>query len=45
MFCTSSREYTIVGDTNCGGRGYDRENFREIDTGPTSTSFKLTLVP
>jgi uncharacterized membrane protein len=44
-FCTSSREYTIHGDTNCRGRGYDREDFREIDTGATSKSFTLTLVP
>jgi len=45
MFCTTTTEYTIVGDTNCRGRGYDRESFREIDTGPTSTDYTLTLVP
>ena len=45
MFCTSTVEYTIVGDKNCGGRGYDRESFREIDTGANHTSYTLTLVP
>ena len=44
-FCTTSREYTIVGDENCRGRGYDRESFTEIDTGSSATSFTLTLVP
>lgn len=45
LFCTTPAEYTIVGDNNCGARGYDRESFREIDTGPSATSYTLTLIP
>lgn len=30
MFCTSDDVFTIVGDTNCESRGYDREGFNEI---------------
>ncbi len=30
MFCTSRSVFTIVGDTNCAARGYDREGFNEI---------------
>ena len=43
-FCTTPEAYTIVGDENCDGRGYDRESFREIDTGETSKEFTYTLV-
>jgi len=43
-FCTSPNEYTIVGDTNCEERDYEREDFAEIDTGPTAKSFVFTLV-
>ena len=43
FFCTTPSEYTIYGDTNCRGRGYDREDFVEIDTGTTSTRFRYTL--
>lgn len=32
-FCTSPRVFTIVGDTDCGARGYDRHPFNELDTG------------
>jgi uncharacterized membrane protein len=45
FFCTSETEYTIVGDTECEERGYSREDFREIDTGATATSFTFTLTP
>ena len=45
MFCTTPAEYTIIGDGNCRGRGYDRENFSQIDTGSTSTNYTLNLVP
>jgi len=44
LFCTSPKEYTIVGDDNCQSRGYDRESFREIDTGETYKDYTLTLV-
>lgn len=30
MFCTSDEEFTIVGDTDCEARGYDREGFEEV---------------
>ncbi|MBV7409367.1 DUF1036 domain-containing protein [Maritimibacter sp. DP1N21-5] len=30
MFCTIDEEFTIVGDTDCDARGYDREEFVEI---------------
>jgi uncharacterized membrane protein len=45
FFCTSPQEYTIVGDKDCEARGYDREDFAEIDTGGTEAGFTLTLVP
>lgn len=41
-FCTSQQVFTIVGDEDCKARGYDRSEFRQIDTGQ-STSFTLTL--
>ena len=44
FFCTTPEAYTIVGDTDCEARGYDREAFREIDAGPTSRSYTYTLV-
>jgi len=43
MFCTSAEEYTIVGDSECEERGYKREGFAQIDTGPTGTYFVFTL--
>ncbi|MFN3144032.1 MAG: DUF1036 domain-containing protein [Paracoccaceae bacterium] len=42
-FCTSPDAYTIVGDANCRARGYDEEEFAEIDV-EDYTSFTLTLV-
>ncbi len=44
-FCTDPGEYTIIGDTDCEARGYETEDFREIDTGETATEFIFTLVP
>jgi len=44
IFCTRPDEFTIVGDTDCENRGYERAEFREIDTGETAKSFTLTLV-
>lgn len=43
-FCTSPQVYTIVGDKDCEDRGYEREDFAEIDTGATAKSFVFTLV-
>lgn len=42
MFCTSDEVFTIVGDDDCGPRGYDREGFNEIET-DGSSSFTMTL--
>ncbi len=36
MFCTSDEEFTIVGDTDCEARGYDRER--------TATARRLRLI-
>ncbi len=44
FFCTTPSEYTIVGDTDCESRGYDREDFYEIDTGGDEGMFTFTLV-
>ena len=33
FFCTSSKAFTIVDDTDCQARGYDRHPFLELDTG------------
>ena len=43
FFCTTAEAYTIVGDTNCEARGYEQEDFREIDTGPTATDYPFTI--
>lgn len=45
MFCTVDDAFTIVGDQDCAGRGYEEVAFREVDTGPSATSFTLTLSP
>ena len=44
MFCTSPREFTIQGDTNCNVRGYDRVGFNQLDVGD-ATDFTLHLAP
>ena len=44
-FCTTPSEYTIYGDEGCNQRGFDRESFREVDTGSTATDYTLTLIP
>ncbi len=41
-FCTSPDVFTIVGDKDCKARGYERHEFRQIDTGD-ATSFILNL--
>lgn len=43
MFCTSNALFDIVGDTDCGDRGFDATDFREIDTGTTAVSYQLRL--
>lgn len=42
-FCTSRKAFTIQGDEDCEGRGYDKQQFRKIDTGKTAKHFTLTL--
>ena len=42
-FCTTPSEYTIYGDTDCIERGYDREDFYEIDTGAKAKEYTFTL--
>lgn len=42
-FCTEDGVFTIWGGENCAERGYDRLNFRLIDTGATATAFTFTL--
>ncbi|MEM1387951.1 MAG: DUF1036 domain-containing protein [Pseudomonadota bacterium] len=43
-FCTVPREFEIIGDTNCEARGYEAEEFAEIDTGASASDFTFTLV-
>ncbi|MEE4296077.1 MAG: DUF1036 domain-containing protein [Wenzhouxiangella sp.] len=43
FFCTSSEEFTIVGDDNCPDRGYQQTAFNEIElAGRTSFTMNLT---
>ncbi|WP_127115893.1 DUF1036 domain-containing protein [Shimia sediminis] len=41
-FCTTKAAFTIVGDEDCEAQGYDRAEFRQIDTGEAK-SFTLNL--
>ena len=41
-FCTSSKAFTIVGDTECEDRGYRREAFNEVETPEASALVTLT---
>ncbi|MEQ9258987.1 MAG: DUF1036 domain-containing protein [Roseovarius sp.] len=43
FFCTIDSEFTIAGQDDCAERGYGRVGFRKIDTGPTATSYTVTL--
>jgi uncharacterized membrane protein len=43
-FCTQLSAFTIVGDKNCEGRGFDRSNFAQIDTGETSRNHVHNIV-
>ncbi|MBU2942504.1 DUF1036 domain-containing protein [Shimia thalassica] len=42
FFCTDQDAFTIAGDTDCGARGFDRSEFRQIEVG-TATSFTVHL--
>jgi len=42
MFCTEETEFTIIGDKDCDGRGYQRVGFNEIEL-DGATDFTLTL--
>lgn len=44
LFCGTREVFSIVGDTDCEGRGYEALSMREIDTGETARDFTLTLV-
>lgn len=43
VFCTTSKVFTITGDENCEGRGYDKGRFRKIDTGKTAKHYTQHL--
>jgi uncharacterized membrane protein len=45
FFCTTPEAFEILGDGECEARGYDREDFRELDTGGTEELYRLTLSP
>ncbi|MGH1579010.1 DUF1036 domain-containing protein [Planktotalea sp.] len=42
-FCTGKSPFKILGDTKCEERGFQREMFLVEDTGPTQTSWTITL--
>lgn len=42
-FCTTSDAFTITGDTDCEGRGYQTGRFAKIDTGTTALHHKIQL--
>ncbi|MFT5615636.1 MAG: putative membrane protein, partial [Granulosicoccus sp.] len=42
-FCTVGKAFTIVGDSNCDARGYDKSMFSKIDTGKTAKHFTFTI--
>ena len=42
FFCTSPAAFTIAGDKECGARGYDRSEFRQLEVGDAK-SFTLNL--
>ena len=44
-FCTTRAAFDIVGDQDCGGRGYESQRFRKLDTGKTATHFTMTITP
>lgn len=42
-FCTVRKAFTIVGDSDCEGRGYEKSMFSKIDTGKTATHFVFSI--
>ena len=45
-FCTRQEAYEAIGEQgNCPARGYDKSEFRKLDTGKTARDFTLNLVP
>lgn len=42
-FCTTTKAFTIEGDEDCAGRGFDKRYFRKIDTGTSAKHFKVEL--
>jgi uncharacterized membrane protein len=42
-FCTQAKPFTIVGDKDCGSRGYNQSKFRELELIKGTTGFTLTL--
>jgi uncharacterized membrane protein len=44
-FCTDPGKFTIVGDTECVARGYDKNAFAKVDTGADAKDFTLSLLP
>lgn len=42
-FCTQSKAFTIVGDEDCDGRGYEKSFFRELKLAKGTLGFRLTL--
>ncbi len=43
FFCTQKKPFTILGQKQCSERGYDRAEFRKLDTGKAAKNFTLTL--
>jgi uncharacterized membrane protein len=43
FFCTSATEFTIAGPRDCAARGYERREFRVIDTGGKTASATVTM--
>lgn len=41
--CTTPKAFDILGVNNCSERGYDRADFRKVDTGKTARQFTLSL--
>ncbi|MBB4264451.1 DUF1036 domain-containing protein [Roseospira visakhapatnamensis] len=42
-FCTVDDAFTIIGDQDCAGRGYEEHDFSEIDTGPEAPGYVFVI--
>lgn len=42
-FCVTTKAFEIAGASDCVGRGYRKERFRQIDTGPSARHFTMHL--